>query len=82
MATPGATLGVASGRAAAGCIGIAGAVGAFGGFLIPRGFAMSTTMTGNIQAALWVLVGTYAGMLALTWAVYLRPSAKLAALRV
>ncbi len=82
VATPGATLGVASGRAAAGCIGIAGAVGAFGGFLIPRGFAMSTTMTGNIQAALWVLVGTYAGMLALTWAVYLRPSAKLAALRV
>ena len=28
-------------KAAAGCLGIAGAIGAFGGFLIPRGFAVS-----------------------------------------
>ncbi len=32
-------------KAAAGCLGIAGAVGAFGGFLIPRGFAVSTSLT-------------------------------------
>ncbi|HEY1178959.1 MAG TPA: nitrate/nitrite transporter, partial [Phytomonospora sp.] len=57
-------------KAAAGCIGIAGAVGAFGGFLIPRGFAISTTQTGNIQAALWVIVGLYVVMSLTTWAVY------------
>ncbi|WP_315095367.1 nitrate/nitrite transporter [uncultured Cellulomonas sp.] len=59
-------------KAAAGCLGIAGAVGAFGGFLIPRGFAVSTTMTGNIQAALWVIVGLYVVMGITTWAVYQR----------
>ncbi|WP_232547033.1 MFS transporter [Propioniciclava soli] len=69
-------------RSAAGCIGIAGAIGAFGGFLIPRGFAMSTTATGGIQAALWVLIGAYVLMGVLTWAVYLRPGSKLAALKV
>lgn len=59
-------------KAAAGCIGIAGAVGAIGGFLVPRGFAVSTSLTGNIQAALWVIVGTYAVMAITTWAVYQR----------
>lgn len=59
-------------RAAAGCLGIAGAVGAFGGFLIPRGFAVSTGATGNIQAALWVIVGMYAVMALTVWAVYAR----------
>ncbi|WP_421740868.1 MFS transporter [Cellulomonas sp.] len=59
-------------KAAAGCLGIAGAVGAFGGFLIPRGFAISTSATGNIQAALWVIVGLYLVMSVTTWAVYQR----------
>jgi MFS transporter, NNP family, nitrate/nitrite transporter len=59
-------------RAAAGCLGIAGAVGAFGGFLIPRGFAVSTSATGNIQSALWVIVGMYAVMALTVWAVYAR----------
>ena len=51
-----------------------GAIGAFGGFLIPRGFAISTTATGNIQAALWVIVGLYLVMSLTTWAVYQRRS--------
>jgi len=72
----------AAGRAAAGCIGIAGAVGAFGGFLIPQGFALSRTMTGDLQAALWVMVGVYLLMLGLTWFVYLRRTSPLAALKV
>ncbi|KSW15276.1 MFS transporter [Cellulomonas sp. B6] len=59
-------------KAAAGCIGIAGAVGAVGGFLVPRGFAASTTATGGIEAALWVIVATYAVMAATTWVVYAR----------
>lgn len=59
-------------RVAAGCIGIAGAVGAFGGFLIPRGFAWSTTATGTIVTAIWVYIGAYAVMAVVTWAVYCR----------
>lgn len=59
-------------RLAAGCIGIAGAVGAFGGFLIPRGFALSTSATGSLVAAVWVFIGAYAVMAALTALVYAR----------
>ena len=69
-------------KAAAGCLGIAGAVGAFGGFLIPRGFAVSTTLAGSLVPALWVFVGMYAVMAATTWAVYRRPSAALSAARI
>ncbi|MFC4629245.1 MFS transporter [Promicromonospora alba] len=57
-------------KAAAGCIGIAGAIGAFGGFLIPRGFALSTTVAGSLVPALWVFIGVYAVMALVTWFVY------------
>ena len=59
-------------RAAAGCLGIAGAVGAFGGFLIPRGFATSNNITGGIEAALWGMVVLYGVMLVVTWVFYAR----------
>ena len=65
-------------KAAAGCIGIAGAIGAFGGFLIPRGFALSTAHFGGIVPALWVFIGAYVVMAALTWAVYLNRSSVVA----
>lgn len=69
-------------KAAAGCIGIAGAVGAFGGFLIPRGFAVSTTVAGSLVPALWVFVGMYAVLAAVTWGVYRRRAAVLSAARI
>src|SRR5699024_6712351 len=69
-------------QAAAGCIGIAGAVGAFGGFLIPRGFAASTSMTGSLVPALWAFIGMYAVMALVAWAVYRRPGAALASARI
>lgn len=65
-------------KAAAGCIGIAGAVGAFGGFLIPRGFAASTSLAGSLVPALWVFIGVYAVMAVVAWAVYLRKGSALA----
>jgi NNP family nitrate/nitrite transporter-like MFS transporter len=74
--------GAATAKLAAGCIGIAGAVGAFGGFLIPRGFAMSTTATGSLVPALWVIIGVYAVMTVVTWAVYGRRSGAMGAARV
>jgi NNP family nitrate/nitrite transporter-like MFS transporter len=60
----------ATAKAAAGCIGIAGAIGAFGGFLIPRGFALSTTVAGSLVPALWLFVGVYAVMAFVCWFVY------------
>ncbi len=69
-------------KAAAGCIGIAGAVGALGGFLIPRGFAVSTTVAGSLVPALWAFVAAYLVLGCVTWVVYRRPSAALSAARI
>jgi MFS transporter, NNP family, nitrate/nitrite transporter len=66
-------------KAAAGCIGIAGAVGAFGGFLIPRGFAASNSMAGSLVPALWAFVGVYLVMAATAWFVYQRRGSAMAA---
>ena len=65
-------------RQAAAAIGIISAVGAYGGFLVPRTYGWSTESFGSIVPALYVYVGVYAVMLAVTWVCYLRPSAKIA----
>ena len=66
-------LAAARGRTeAAAVIGLASAVGAAGGFLIPRGFGMSIAATGSITPALLVFLGGYAVMLVVTWWFYLR----------
>ena len=66
-------------KTAAGCIGIAGAVGAYGGFLIPRGFAEAKATYGSLVPALWVFVAAYVVMAATTYAVYARRGSSLAA---
>jgi len=65
-------------KAAAGCIGIAGAVGAYGGFLIPRGFAMAKDAHGSLVPALLVFVVAYVVMAVTTYAVYQRRGSSLA----
>jgi NNP family nitrate/nitrite transporter-like MFS transporter len=57
---------------AATVIGLASAIGAFGGFLIPRGFGMSIAATGSITPALLAFLVSYVGMLGITWWFYLR----------
>ncbi|HET9141828.1 MFS transporter [Actinophytocola sp.] len=64
-------LALARTRAAA-VIGLASAVGAFGGFLIPRGLGMSISRTGSITTALLVFLAGYGMCLVLTWWFYLR----------
>ena len=59
-------------REAAACIGIASAIGAYGGFLVPRGFAMSTSNFGSLIPALYVFCGFYVVCLAVTYFCYLR----------
>ena len=65
-------------RQAAAAIGIISAIGAYGGFLVPRTYGWSTESFGSIVPALYVYVGLYAVMLAVTWAFYLRPASRMA----
>jgi NNP family nitrate/nitrite transporter-like MFS transporter len=71
----------------AAALGFIGAVGACGGYLIPRGFGASIAATGGPHLALAIYLGFYATCLGLTWWYYLRKSyspstANLAAARV
>jgi NNP family nitrate/nitrite transporter-like MFS transporter len=64
------TAGIESGAA----LGFIGAVGACGGYLIPRGFGASIAATGGPHLALVIYLAFYATCLALTWGFYLRGS--------
>jgi len=55
-------------------LGFIGAVGACGGYLIPRGFGASIAATGGPHLALAVYLAFYATCLGLTWWCYLRKS--------
>jgi NNP family nitrate/nitrite transporter-like MFS transporter len=56
-------------------IGIAGAVGAFGGVLVNVAFRQSFLTTGAGNAAYVAFLAFYVLCLVLTWVVYLRPRA-------
>lgn len=64
-------------RSAAGCIGIAGAVGAIGGFVVPRGFAMSSSTFDSLIPAIGIFITAYILMATLTWTVYVRRGSRL-----
>lgn len=57
-------------RETAAVVGLTSAVGALGGFLIPRGIATSLHHTGSIASALYVLLAFYAVVLIVTWRSY------------
>src|SRR5438270_39710 len=62
------TAGIESGAA----LGFIGAIGACGGYFIPRGFGASISVTGGPRRAVLVYLVFYAAWLALTWWYYLR----------
>src|SRR5262252_517738 len=62
--------GIESGAA----LGFIGAIGACGGYFIPRGFGASIAATGGPQLALEIYLAFYMSCLALTWWYYLRKS--------
>jgi MFS transporter, NNP family, nitrate/nitrite transporter len=72
----------------AAALGFIGAIGACGGYFIPRGFGASIAATGGPHAALEIFLAFYVTCLALTWWFYLRKrvisadAANLAAARV
>ena len=59
-------------------IGIAGAVGAFGGVLVNLAFRQSFLTTGSGDGAYIAFIAFYAVCVAVTWAVYLRKGAPMA----
>jgi NNP family nitrate/nitrite transporter-like MFS transporter len=56
-----------------GIVAFTSAIGAYGGFFIPKAYGSSIAMTGSAIGALWLFLGFYVICLALTWAVYTRP---------
>lgn len=60
-------------RIANAVIGIAGAIGAFGGVLVNIAFRQSFLSSGNGDGAYLAFIAFYVACLVLTWAVYLKP---------
>src|SRR6202008_4297865 len=60
--------------AGAAALGFIGAVGACGGYLIPRGFGASIAATGSPHLALQIFLAFYVTCIVLTWWYYLRKS--------
>jgi NNP family nitrate/nitrite transporter-like MFS transporter len=71
QATPAARL-KASEMEAAAIIGFSSAIGAYGGFLIPKAFGDSMRMTGGPQTALYAFLAFYLSCLVVNWAFYAR----------
>jgi MFS transporter, NNP family, nitrate/nitrite transporter len=63
-----------SGIESAAALGFIGAIGACGGYLIPRGFGASIAATGGPYLALEIFLGFYVTCVALTWWYYMRKS--------
>ena len=62
-------------KQAAAVLGFTGALGAYGGFFIPKAYGTSITLTGSVDAALWAFIVFYATCVALTWWCYSRRNA-------
>jgi NNP family nitrate/nitrite transporter-like MFS transporter len=63
-------------RLAGALIGIAGAVGAFGGVLVNLAFRQSFLTYKSADAAYFAFIAFYAVCFVVTWVVYMRPSAR------
>ncbi|WP_024301910.1 NarK family nitrate/nitrite MFS transporter [Pseudogulbenkiania sp. MAI-1] len=57
--------------------GFAGAIGAYGGFVIPNGFGASMNLTGSAEQALYVFMLFYLSCAVICWAFYARKHASL-----
>jgi len=54
----------------AAAVGFAGALGAYGGFFIPKSYGSSITATGGPELALWIFVAFYLLCVVVTWWYY------------
>ena len=66
-----------AGKESAAVLGFAGAMGAYGGFFIPKSFGTSLDMTGSPVGALLCFIGFYVVCAAVTWLFYARRNASM-----
>jgi len=64
-------------KEAAAVLGFSGAIGAYGGFFIPKGYGTSIAMTGGPEGALYAFLAFYVSCIALTWWCYARRNAEM-----
>jgi len=64
-----------AGKESAAVLGFSGAIGAYGGFFIPRSFGTSLELTGSVSAALYCFITYYVSCLCITWWYYARRNA-------
>jgi MFS transporter, NNP family, nitrate/nitrite transporter len=64
-------------KEAAAVLGFSSAVGAYGGFFIPKSYGTSIAMTGSPDAALWCFIAFYVTCVAMTWFFYSRKNAEM-----
>ncbi len=62
---------------AAAALGFAGALGAYGGFFIPKSYGSSIAATGGPEAALWIFAVFYLLCTVITWWYYARRDAEM-----
>jgi NNP family nitrate/nitrite transporter-like MFS transporter len=65
-----------AGKEAAAVLGFTSAIGAYGGFFIPKSFGTSITQTGGPEAAIIGFIIFYATCVAITWWYYARKGAE------
>ncbi len=57
-------------------LGFSGAVGAYGGFFIPKSFGTSLEATGSVDMALYAFIAFYLSCMVVTWWFYARKGAR------
>ncbi|RQW29673.1 NarK family nitrate/nitrite MFS transporter [Rhodobacteraceae bacterium CH30] len=66
-----------AGKEAAAVLGFSGAMGAYGGFFIPKSFGTSIELTGGVDAALICFIVFYLSCMVITWLCYARKNASM-----
>ncbi len=64
-------------REAAAVLGFSGAIGAYGGFFIPKSYGTSIAMTGGVEAALYAFIVFYISCVLINWWFYARKNAEI-----
>jgi MFS transporter, NNP family, nitrate/nitrite transporter len=64
-------------KEAAAVLGFSSAIGAYGGFFIPKSYGSSIAMTGGPEAALYLFIAFYITCIVMTWWYYSRKNAEM-----
>lgn len=63
-------------KEAAAVLGFSGAIGAYGGFFIPKSYGTSIALTGGVEAALYAFIAFYLSCLLINGWYYARKNAE------